>query len=187
MRGGVARQRLQRLGVAQAAVTRAAQAVELHGDAPARAAGTFGHARAGRRCDGQRQAGLASQQPVVAGLGNARQARVFVKHAGQCLAILQLQPIGRAGSEPGAQLEWPMLVAGQQGRNGLARLLVERAQARFDLLAAFGRQAEAGQHGAQDFGGDALMMAVGVDPVDRQPGRFGQAVKGMLDHCAPSR
>ncbi|MDF9893955.1 UNVERIFIED_ORG: hypothetical protein OKW25_003102 [Pseudomonas vranovensis] len=98
-------------------------------------------------------------------------------------AILKQHPARHRRREIACQLQWLVLVNGQQRRQVAGIVGTEQGlDAGFDRLDAIGRMAKPGQHPLQRRVADPLGAAVGVDPVHGQARQFGQLLQARVSH-----
>src|SRR5690606_3449697 len=149
-------------------------------------AGQLLDAAAGSRRHRQGQAQLAHLQLVVAGQVRGRQAALAAEAAAEHLAVLAGQLVGG----PVRLLRQHQAAAKLQGQQrrmgGLALGVAQGGEAGLDLLRALRRVAEGLQQAPLGLRADPLGAAVGVHPVDHQPGSAGQFCEQGVAHGATS-
>ncbi len=115
VRGGVACQRLEGQGIAQPAIARAAQPIQLHRQAPGIGSDIF-DTRAGVRSDRQGHAPPGEFQLVIARRGDRGQACLLIQSSVLAAPVFQHQFVAGAGFGVAAEVEGYTLVQRQQGR-----------------------------------------------------------------------
>ncbi|CRL97430.1 hypothetical protein [Pseudomonas sp. 24 R 17] len=182
---------LQGQGVAKAAITQAAQGIQLRADAPG-AGGLcvdgFGHAVAMGGGDGQGER-LAGDLHVVVAEGNdARQHCVAIKPQFQGFAVFKADPARGVRFKVARQVQPFAAVDGHQGWQVFVLLhLLQFVQAGVDLGIAVGRVAQAFENGAQGVGFHSLRATVCVDPIDGQARSAGEDFQvRFAQGCSPT-
>ncbi|MNM64453.1 hypothetical protein D3C81_758520 [compost metagenome] len=184
--GGRAGQLFQGQAVAVAAIAGAAQAVQLHRQAPAarwRLLHAVFKAVAAWRGHGHGEAAAVDFHLVVADGQRTGQAGLVVEAEGEGGVVLQGAVRDAGGAEVARQCQWLAEVGGQQRRQVLTVFgSAHGAQAGGNGGVIAGRVAKAFKDVAQYLVADTLGPGIGVDPVAAQPDAGCQAVQGGFAH-----
>jgi hypothetical protein len=165
-------------GVAETAIARAAQRVQLGAQAPGAgrlAIHRFGDAVAMGRSDGQGEGLVADMHLVITQGNHTGQHRVAIEAQFQGFTVFQADPARRIGLEVARQVKAFAAVDGHQRRQVWVLLReLQLEQAGVDVGIGVGRVTQAFEDGAQGVGFDTLRASVGIDPVDGQTRSAGE-------------
>ncbi|RMR98680.1 hypothetical protein ALP75_203259 [Pseudomonas syringae pv. actinidiae] len=186
---GRTHQHFQCLGVAEAAITLAAQAVKLRRQAPAARhwrIDSHCHAEAGFRCNSDGQVLAGNFQLLISDGRKCRQLAA----CGQCgvdrRAVFKVQRERCLRRKPFRQVQIAVLIDGQQWRGACAMTgELQLLQAGINGLAVFGRIAQRFQNLTQHIRADDLWPRVGIDPVHRQSCLGRKPLQLLIVHPVP--
>ncbi|MNE29837.1 hypothetical protein D3C80_1233300 [compost metagenome] len=184
--GGAAGQLLQCLAIAVAAITGAAQAVELGADTPAARrwrVQCIAETEATGRGNGEGKVTLIDAHLVIADWQSRRQGGVRVELQVLFAAVFKLHANGAGGGKVGRQVQRLLLIDGEQRRQvpGVVGG-PQGGQARGNGYGVVGRMAKPSQYLAQGIIADPLCSPIGVDPVHRKPGKGCQFLQVCVSH-----
>lgn len=189
---GDPRQLFQGLGIAETAISGAAQRVQLDTQAPSpgrRLVHRIGHAVAVLGRHGQGEVLVIDAHGLVTHRHQPGQHGVGVEFEVEDRTVFEVNFTGTVGRKIVRQVQALAGIRGQQRRQvpGLLHRL-QLQQALFDFLIGVGGVAEAFEDGAQYARFDPLRTAVGVDPIDGQASSAGQYFQVRIAHGrSPSR